>query len=134
MVPEVVRLKEAGVCGCGQVVAAGERIHTARSSPSAAGTRPTPTGRRTFTAIALEPLAGQLGVELEQAHCPEETAVDGFQAIADVGQRARGDRREGVDEVALGEGAVERGVDDGEVGRIRHGGEASKARTSLRAG
>ncbi|GAA2159002.1 hypothetical protein [Pedococcus bigeumensis] len=30
MVPEVVRLKEAGVCGCGQVVAAGERAGWAR--------------------------------------------------------------------------------------------------------
>ena len=30
MVPEVVRLEKAGVCGCGQVVAAGERAGTTR--------------------------------------------------------------------------------------------------------
>ena len=45
-----------------------------------------------------------------------------LQPIANVGQRASGDRREGVDEIALREGRIERGR------RSHAGGMASRTR------
>ena len=52
------------------------------------------------------------GIEPQQPHRPEQPAVDRLQAVAQVGQRTGGDRREGVNEVTLGQGIVERRVDD----------------------
>ena len=52
-------------------------------------------------------------VELEQPHGPQQPAVDRLQPVADVRQRAGGDRRQGIDEVALGKRRVERRVDGG---------------------
>src|SRR6185295_426272 len=53
------------------------------------------------------------GIELEQPHRPQEAPVNRLQPVAQVGQRARSDRRKRVDEIALGESVVERRVDDG---------------------
>jgi hypothetical protein len=64
-------------------------------------------------------LVGAGRIELEQPHRPEQPAMHGFQPVADVGQRARGDRRQRVDEVALAQRGIEGRVDDGEVGGIR---------------
>ena len=60
--------------------------------------------------VALARGAG--GIELEQAHRPQQPPVDRLHAVADVGQRARGDRRQRIDEIALRQSGVERGVDD----------------------
>ncbi len=56
-------------------------------------------------ARALLESAGR--VEAQLAHGVEQAALDGLQAVPDVGQRARGDGRERVGEVALGEGVLE---------------------------
>jgi len=41
------------------------------------------------------------GVEPHQPHAPQDAAVDRLQPVAQVGQRARGDRRQGIDQVPL---------------------------------
>ena len=65
-------------------------------------------------------LVGAGRVEAEEAHRPQQAAMDRFQAVADVRQRARGDRRQGIDEVSLRQSGVERGFDDGNLGAV-HG-------------
>ena len=47
--------------------------------------------------------------------------MHGLEAIAQIGERARRDRGEGVDQVTLGQGLVERMVDD-RIEFITHGG------------
>ena len=47
-------------------------------------------------------------IEPEQPHRPEQAAMDRLQPVAHVGQRAGGDRRQGIDEIALGQRLVER--------------------------
>jgi hypothetical protein len=55
-------------------------------------------------------LVGTIGIEAEQPHAVEDAAVHRLQAIAGIRQGALGDRREGVGQVALFEGAAQ--VDD----------------------
>src|SRR2546425_1199685 len=57
-------------------------------------------------------LVRSAGIEAQQPHRPEQPAVDRLQPVADVGERASGDGGERVDEITLGQGFVERGVDD----------------------
>ena len=71
-------------------------------------------------------LVGRRRIELQQPHPPEQPAMDRLQPVAQVGQRAGGDRREGVDEVALGQSVVERGFDD-LVEFVTHGGALAGA-------
>ena len=52
------------------------------------------------------------GIELQQPHRPEQAAMDGFQPVAKIGQRACGDRRQRIDEVPIAERAIERRIDD----------------------
>ena len=58
-------------------------------------------------------LVGAGGIELQLAHRPQQTAVDGLEAVAQVRERARGNRRQRIDEVALAQRAVEWGIDNG---------------------
>ncbi len=51
-------------------------------------------------------------IELQSAHRPEQAALNGFQPIAQVGQRSRGNRRHRINKVAFGQRAIERRVDD----------------------
>jgi hypothetical protein len=59
-------------------------------------------------------LGRRAGVELELAHRPEQPPVHGLQPVAHVGQRPGGDRGQGIDEIALGQGRIE--------GRLHHAG------------
>ena len=52
-------------------------------------------------------------VELQLPHRPEQAAVDRLQPVAQIGQRARGDRGQGIDEIALGQRGIEGRIDDG---------------------
>ena len=52
------------------------------------------------------------GVELELAHGPQQAAMDRLQPVAQVGQRPCGDGGERIDEVSLGQRAVEGRIDD----------------------
>ncbi len=53
------------------------------------------------------------GIEPQQPHRPQQPAMHRLQPVAHIGQRSRGDRRHGVDEVTFGQGRIERGIDDG---------------------
>ena len=63
-------------------------------------------------------LVGSGRVEPKQPHRPQQATVNRLQAVADVRQRAGGDRRERVDEVTLRESGVEGRFDDGGFGRV----------------
>ena len=71
-------------------------------------------------------LVGAGRIEPQQPHRPQQAAVDRLQPVADIGQRPRGDRRQRIDEVALGQRGVERGFDYGRNSRIGHGRLPSK--------
>ena len=58
-------------------------------------------------------LEGIAGVELQLPHRPQQAAVDRLQPVAQVGQRAGGDRRQRIDEVPLGQSGIEGRIDDG---------------------
>jgi hypothetical protein len=64
-------------------------------------------------------LEAAAGVEPELEHRVEDAALHGLEAVAHVGQRAGGDGREGVGQVALGERLAE--VDDLELLRLARG-------------
>ena len=77
--------------------------------------------------IANDPrafLVGGGGIQLQQPHRPQEAAMHRLQAVADVRQRPRGDRRQRIDEVALAQSRIERRVDDEVVGGIGLHGDA----------
>ena len=50
-------------------------------------------------------------IELEQPHRPQQPPVNRLQAIAHIGQRPRGDRRQRIDEIAFGQRGIERDFD-----------------------
>ncbi len=66
-------------------------------------------------------LVGAGRIEPKQAHRPQQPPVDRLQPVADVGQRARGDRRQRIDEIAFGKRGIERGFDDRREFGISHG-------------
>ena len=57
-------------------------------------------------------LEGAGRIELQLPHRPQEAAVDRLQPVAKIGQRAGGDRRECIDEIALGQRGIEGRIDD----------------------
>ena len=68
-----------------------------------------------FDDIADHPrrfLEGLARIELQQPHGPQQAAVNRLQPVAQIGQAARGDRREGIDQIAFGQRAVEGRIDD----------------------
>src|SRR5690349_10008743 len=56
-------------------------------------------------------LVGASWIEAQQTHRPKQPSMDRLQPVADVRQRASGDRRKSVDQVALAKGGVERSLD-----------------------
>ena len=76
-------------------------------------------------------LVGARRVEPEQAHRPQQPAMDRLQPVADVRKRARGDRRKRVDEIALGKRGIERGFDNGRNVGIGHEPVATKRAAPL---
>ena len=58
-------------------------------------------------------LVGAGGIEPKQPHRPQQPPVDRLQPVAHVRQRARGDRGQRINEVALAQRGVERCFDDG---------------------
>ncbi len=69
-------------------------------------------------------LVGGVRIHPQHPHRPQQPAMDRLQPVTDVGQRAGGDRRQRVDEIALRQRAIERGIDDqvewiGWVGHVR---------------
>jgi hypothetical protein len=57
-------------------------------------------------------LVGARGIELQLPHRPQQAAVHRLQPVAQIGQRARGDRRQRIDQIALGQRGIERRIDD----------------------
>ena len=51
-------------------------------------------------------------IELEQAHRPEQAAVDRLQPVAQIGERPCGDRRHRINEITIRQRAIERRIDD----------------------
>ena len=58
-------------------------------------------------------LVGAGRVEPQQAHRPQQAPMDRLQPVADIGQRARGDRRQRINQIAFGQRGIERRVDGG---------------------
>ena len=84
-------------------------------------------------------LVGIVGIELQLPHRPEQAAVNRLQPVTQVRQRARGNRGQGIDEIPLGQGRIERRVNDGVKGIrfggvSRHCGSALAGRESCRQG
>ena len=52
-------------------------------------------------------------IKLQLPHRPEETPVDGLQPVAQIRERPRGDRRERIDQITVGERGIERRINDG---------------------
>jgi hypothetical protein len=73
-------------------------------------------------------------IEAEQPHRPEQAAMDRLQPVANIGQRPGSDRRQGVDEIALGKRLLERPILGffGQHG-IGHGGAISSPIRGMRA-
>jgi protease I len=80
-------------------------------------------------------LEGVGGVELQLPHRPQQAAVDRLQPVAQVGQRTRRDRRQGIDQIALRKRGIERRIDDGieRVGIGSSGHHGAALATALRA-
>ena len=57
-------------------------------------------------------LVSAVGREAQLAHRPQQAAVDRLQPVAQIGQRARGNRGQRVDKIPLGQRGLERRVDD----------------------
>ncbi len=66
-------------------------------------------------------LEGVGGVELQLAHRPQQPAVDRLQPVAQIRQRTRGDGRQRIDQIALGQRGIEGRIDN-RVDRIGNGG------------
>ena len=73
-------------------------------------------------------------VKLEQTHRPEQTSVNRLQPIAQIGQRPCRDRRHRINQIPVGQGAVERGIDDmvERVGKV--GGHCCRLAAKIRTG
>lgn len=61
-------------------------------------------------------------IELQQPHRPQKTPVNRLQAIAHIRQGSRGDRRQCIDQIAVGQSGIERRIEDADRGFLKVGG------------
>jgi hypothetical protein len=79
--------------------------------------------------IAHHPRAFLVGagrIKLEQPHRPQQPPMHRLQPIAHIGQRPSGDRREGINQIPLGQSAIERRIDDEVGGKSLHWGSVAR--------